>query len=533
MPQDPLYNVRDAVSRELIRKGFIADCFGTNFPLLTLLREAKVMEEVFQGTGIRNPYIYDYAHGSATQPGATINPTRKQMVNDSKYDIRFYEADLEVEETEYDLYNAAGDTQIVSQEAVDNYCLAKRLEMMVEMDAYQHGQWNSGSPGGSTAGVSTDRHFSSNGFDEVFNNGVDPGPFGNYYLLTGGVTRNGVTGQAYNSTPYYCGTPSGAASSITWPVFQRAVAQLSVLGAKAKVGFTGPFGWGAVATAFRTQSVTMQLDVKEGTDFGWRSINFNGINIHEDPLCPSSMAFNFLPGGNPAAFGSTSPAKYYDGSGGSTQLSPFTHSHVQGEWRECGGRHALPDGLEHPVRYEHRPGRGAVLHRSRGDGDAASEAGLRLELQHSGECDPEQHLVEHPLSETGDQRVSRSADTRHDYLRLQGSGCSKMPQVPVSILLSWAVRGLHVSDRHDGCADGCAVPRRLTPRRRLRRSDSIGSGTVERPFRLESVSRPVSLCPHLAARNCREHRIRQAGRLRPCSVYRSGSSLGGRLRRND
>lgn len=323
LPNDPTYNVRDAVSRDLIRKGFVADCFGINYPLITLLREAGVMEVVYQGTGVRNPYIYDFAHGSATEPGATITPTRKQMVNDSKYDIRFYESDIEVERTEYDLYNAPGDTQLVSQEAIDNYCMAKRLESMVEMDAYQHGQWNSGSPGGSSAGVQNDRHKSSNGFDEVFNNGVDPGPFGNYYLLTGGVTRNGVTGQAYNSTPYFCGTASGAAGSITWPVFQRAVAQLSVLGAKAKVGFTGPFGWGAVATSFRQQSVTMQLDVKEGTDFGWRSIDFNGIKIHEDPLCPSSAAFNFLPGGNPAAFGTVSAAKYYDGSGGSTQLSPF------------------------------------------------------------------------------------------------------------------------------------------------------------------------------------------------------------------
>ena len=322
-PLDPLYNYRDAVSRELIRKGFVADCFGTNYPLLTLLREAGVMDVLFQGTGIRNPFIYDYAHGSATEPGATINPTRKQMVTDSKFDIRFYESDLEIEETEYDLFNAAGDTQIVSQEAIDDYCLTKRLESMIEMDAYQHGQFNTGSPGGATTGVANDRHKSSNGLDEALNNGVDPGPFGNYYLLYGSVTRNGVTGQAYNSTPYYCGTSAGTASSITWPIFQRAVAQLSVLGAKAKVGFTGPFGWGAVATAFRTQSVTMQLDVKEGTDFGWRSIDFNGIKIHEDPLAPSSLAFNFLPGGNVGAFGSVSTAKYYDGSGGSTQLSPY------------------------------------------------------------------------------------------------------------------------------------------------------------------------------------------------------------------
>jgi hypothetical protein len=308
----------------MIRKGFVADCFGTNYSLLTLLKESGVMDVLFQGTGIRNPYIYDYAHGSATEPGATINATRKQMVSDSKFDIRFYEADLEIEETEYNLYNAPGDTQIVSQEAIDNYCLTKRLEMIVEMDAYQHGQWNSGSPGGTSAGVNNDRHKSSNGLDEALNNGVDCGPFGNFYQTYGGVTRNGVTGQVYNSTPYYCGTNSGAASSITWPIFQRAVAQLSVLGARAKVGFTGPFGWGAVATAFRTQAVTMQLDVKEGTDFGWRSINFNGINIHEDPLCPSSVAYNFLSGGNPQAFGSISTAKFYDGSGGSTALSPFT-----------------------------------------------------------------------------------------------------------------------------------------------------------------------------------------------------------------
>ena len=321
---DPLYNQRDAVSREMIRKGFVADCFGTNFPGMSILRNAGVMEAVFQGTGIRTPFIYDFAHGGATQPGATINPTRKQMVSDSKYDIRFYESDIEVERTEYDLYNAAGETQLVSQEAIDNYCMTKRLESIIEQDLFKHGQWNSGSPGGAAAGVADDRHKCSNGFDEVFNNGIDPGPFGNYYQLTGGVTRNGVVGQAYNSTPYYCGTSTGAAGSITYPTFLRATAQLTTLGAKAKVGLTSAFGWGAIALAFRQQAVIAALDVTTGTDFGWRSVNFDGISIHEDPLAPSSASWNVLPGGNPAAFGTTSTAKYYDGTGiSTTALSPF------------------------------------------------------------------------------------------------------------------------------------------------------------------------------------------------------------------
>ena len=142
---DPLYNQRDAVSREMIRKGTVIDWFGTNYPLMTLLREAGVIDLDFQGTAVRTPGIYDYAHGSATEPGATINPTRKQMVTDTKYDIRFMESDLEVERTEYGLYNAPGETQIADQEMIDNYCMTQRLESMVEMQAYQHGQWNSGS----------------------------------------------------------------------------------------------------------------------------------------------------------------------------------------------------------------------------------------------------------------------------------------------------------------------------------------------------------------------------------------------------
>jgi hypothetical protein len=323
MPQDPLYNDRDSASRDLVRYGLIFDNFGTNFPLMGLLRTAGVTDVLFQGTGVENAFIYDYANGSATQPGSTITPQRKQMATDSKFDERFYQANLPVEETVYKLYNAPGDTQKFSQDDLDTYCLTKKIESMLEMDAYRHGQPAAGSAGGAATGVADDRFDCMNGFDEAFNNAVDPSPFGNVYNLYGYITRNGVVGQAYNSTPFYCGTPTGAAASITWPVLQGAIAQLSVVGAKAKAGFVGPFGWGAIAVMLRQSAVIQQLNVAEGTDFGWRSINFTGITIHEDPLAPSSVAFNYLPGGNPAAYGNTSPAKYLDGAGSNTRLAPF------------------------------------------------------------------------------------------------------------------------------------------------------------------------------------------------------------------
>lgn len=321
-PQDPLFNNRDAASRELVRFGVIYDCFGTNFPFMGLMRSAGAAETLFRGTGILQALIYDYAFGSATQPGATITPQRKQMATQAKFDERFYQANIPVEQTNNKLYNAPGDTQLFSQEDLDTYCLTKKLESMLEMDAYRHGQPSAGNPGGNT-GVLDDRHNCSNGLDEGLNNGIDPSPFGNVYTYYGSTLRNGVTGQAYNSTPYYCGTAGGAASSITFPILQGALAQLSTIGARAKVGFTSAFGWGALAVMFRTSSWIKQGEVTEGTDFGWRSVDFGGFKIHEDPLCPSSLAWRYLPGGNPAAYGSASQAKFADGAGSNTRLVPF------------------------------------------------------------------------------------------------------------------------------------------------------------------------------------------------------------------
>jgi hypothetical protein len=322
-PTDPLFNYRDAASRELIRKGIIVDCFSTHFPLWGLMRERGAVDVLFQGTGLLHPTVYDVAFGASTVPGATITPQRKQMATDSKFDIRFYQSNLPVEETVYKLYNAPGDTQIFSQEELDTYCLTKKLEMMMELDAWRHGQPAAGNPGGAT-GVIDDRSNCMNGLDEAFNNGVDCGPFGNVYQYYGSILRNGATGGMYNSTPYYCGTATGQPSSFTYPILQGVTAQLEVIGGSAKDGFVGPFGWGAMAVTFRSQAVVIQNEVSENSDLGWRSINFNGTTMHSDPLAPSSVSFNYLPGGNPAAFGTTSQAKYADGVGSTTKLSPFT-----------------------------------------------------------------------------------------------------------------------------------------------------------------------------------------------------------------
>jgi hypothetical protein len=314
----------------LVRYGIIHDNFGTNFPLVGLLKEAGITEVLFQGTGIESAYIYDYAYGGATQPGDTITPQRKQMASDTIFDERFYQSNLPIDQTMYRMYNAPGDTQKFSQEDLDTYCMMKKIESMIEMDFYRHGQPASGQPGSPSGslGVSDNRWKAANGFDEAYNNGIDPSPFGNVYQYYGGQKRNGQVGQALNSVPYYCGTfVSGQTTtqvgSITYPVLEHYLAQLAVLGAKGRVAFANPFGFGAIAVMFRSAAVIQHLQVTEGTDFGWRSVDFGGWKVHEDPLAPSSTAWTYLPGGNPTAYGTTSAAKFLDGVGSNTKLVPF------------------------------------------------------------------------------------------------------------------------------------------------------------------------------------------------------------------
>jgi len=322
--QDPLYNEIDASTREAIRKNVISDCFFTDTPLQDILRRYGVVEDFLGGSGMVEAFQYARLQGKAVEPGQTVTVTRNQIASAAKYYEKAYATYTQIEDFELDVINRAGDTQIIDQRALLEANLISHLNTMLEMDGYRHGQPANGNPGG-TSGVSDDRSLSSNGFFEGFSNGIDPSPDGNVFTVTGGVTRNGVVGQAYNSTPYWCGQSNGYPGAITYPVLTNAVAQLLTLNGKAKVGITSPFGWAALVNMLRAIARVDQQSVKEGTDFGWPSVDFFGIKIYPDPLCPSAKTWNYLPGGNTAAYGTAAAnTNYVDGSGSTTKLGSYT-----------------------------------------------------------------------------------------------------------------------------------------------------------------------------------------------------------------
>jgi hypothetical protein len=320
---DPLYNDVDANTRESIRKNVVNECFFVDTPIQDILRRYGVVEDFLGGNGMMENFTYAHVQGKAVNPGQTVTVTRPQIDSAGKFYEKAYATFVQIEDFELDVLNRAGDTQIIDQRALLEANLVSQLNTMLEMDTYRHGQPSSSN--GGQIGVSDDRSLSSNGFFEGYSNGVDPSPDGNVFLTTGGVTRNGAIGQAFNSTPFYCGTSSGSNGPITYPILTNVVAQLLTLNGKAKVGITSPFGWAALVNMLRAIARVDQQSIKEGTDFGWPSVDFFGVKIYADPLAPSAKTWQYLPGGNPNAFGTAAPnTTFVDGSGATTKLTSYT-----------------------------------------------------------------------------------------------------------------------------------------------------------------------------------------------------------------
>jgi hypothetical protein len=320
---DPLYNDTDVATREAIRKNVIQECFFVDTPLQDILRKSGAVEEFLGGTGMMEPFNYAHVQGAAVTPGQTVTVTRPQISSAAKYQEKAYATFVQIEDFDLDVINRPGDTQILDKRALLEANLVSQLNTMLEMDLYRHGQPSAAN--GGTVGVSDDRSKASNGFFEGFSNGVDPSPDGNVFTTTGGVTRNGAVGQAYNSTPYFCGLANGAPGPISYNVLTNIIAQLQTLNGKPKCGITSPFGWAALVNMLRSIARVDQLQIKEGSDFGWPSINFFGVQIYADPLAPSGKTWNYLAGGNVAAFGAAAPnTTFVDGVGNNTKLGSYT-----------------------------------------------------------------------------------------------------------------------------------------------------------------------------------------------------------------
>lgn len=317
-PNDPLYNEIDATTLESVRKNVIFNNFFVQTAFQAKLRAAGALDPFLGGSAMMETFIYGRVQGQAVRPGQSVTIVRNPINTGFNWQEKAYVAWFPYDDWELDDGSGqggvinSGEARIINLYQVIMENAIEVIETMIEMDSYRHGQ-------APTAGVTDNRILNSNGVDEAFNNGIDPSPYGNVYQYYGGQIRNGVVGKALNSTPLYLGTPSGGVGQIDFNALMQLWAQCKVTGGEPDLGITNVFGFVAIANALDAQ----RRDISNTKhDIRFDGLNFNGVDIYASPLAPSSQAQNYIPlaGRNGSAGNNT----LTDGSGVSTQLSPFT-----------------------------------------------------------------------------------------------------------------------------------------------------------------------------------------------------------------
>ncbi len=322
---DPLYNEIDATNLESVRRNVVFDNLFVDTPFQAKLRKAGVMDPFLGGSGMMEGFIYGRVQGKAVAPGSTVTVTRQQLNTGMKFLPKAYVTWAPLDDWELDDGSGSGGVinsgpaMIANQYQILMENMTMTMNTMLEMDSFRHGQ-------ASGTGISDNRILNTNGLDEALNNGIDPSPFGNTYATYGGNTRNGVIGQALNSTPLWLGgTTAGATASVAattlngtgqidFNALMKLWAQCVVTGGKPDLGVTNVFGFAAVGNALDAQ----RRDVSNTKhDIAWDGFTFNGVDIYADPLAPSAIATDYIP--LAPASGKAGNSNLSDGSGSSTQ----------------------------------------------------------------------------------------------------------------------------------------------------------------------------------------------------------------------
>lgn len=318
MPTDPLYNEIDASNLESVRRNVVFNNLFVGTPFQAKLRRAGVWDEFLGGAGMMENILFGRTQGAAVNPGQTITVTRQQINTGIKFLPKAYATWYPLDDWEMDDGSGtggvinSGPSKIVDEYQLYMENLVLTMNTMQEMDSFRHGQTAS-------ATVGDNRVKTINGLDEALNNGIDPSVYGNIYKSYGGQLRNGNIGIALNSTPVYCGTPSGGTGQIDFAVLMQLWSQCKVTGGNPSLGITNVFGFKAVAIALDAQ----RRDVSNTRhDIQWDGLNFNGVDIYADPLAPSAQAQNYIALGA-AQGGGQGNASLVDGVGSSTQTVAF------------------------------------------------------------------------------------------------------------------------------------------------------------------------------------------------------------------
>lgn len=197
----------NATTLKVIRPKVIADlAFKKKSPFLAYLRAHALPHS--GGAFIQNTFLYGKTIGGPYAKGDTFDLSTQQILDATKFDMRYYEQNDTQYLEDIDVENR-GEAMVFSIIKAHQEALMLTMNENLAIEMYRHGQ-----PIGT--GVADNRVTSVNGAAEMLNDGVTSSWDGNTFPTYGQNTRNGTIGAALNSVPFFHGDSTGAAGAIVY-----------------------------------------------------------------------------------------------------------------------------------------------------------------------------------------------------------------------------------------------------------------------------------------------------------------------------
>ena len=266
---DPALSELNSVTLQEIYPRTVEDEFFLATPFLAYLRD-HCLVPFSGGAFMQSPIRYAPLIGGFYAPGATFNITKRQTLTAIQFTTRYVYVSIPEYKEEIQVENK-GDLAVASILDADMQNGVDTINAIVAIACNQNGQ---------TAG----RELAINGWPEAINNGVDPSYDGNIYTSYGQQTRNGAIGSALNSTPQWCGTPTGATGAISYSLLEEGYQDASIGKKEPNLGVGNK-----AVIAYIKEKIQVQQRFQQERDPVWgvMGFRFNNAMILKDDYFPS------------------------------------------------------------------------------------------------------------------------------------------------------------------------------------------------------------------------------------------------------
>lgn len=208
---DPILDELNSTTYQELWDRNLQDNFFKNAPTLAYLRNSNSFVAFSGGAFLQMPFVLAGTIGGWFSQGASFNLAKPQLLGDLRFDLKQVEDNITEELIELSLNRGP----LARFSLVDTHMsiAMNTINSRINISLWRHGQ-------ASASTVSDNRVLYTNGFSEIYNDGVTNSWDGNIFTTYGTATRTAsIYNSGLNSIPYFCGEANGAAGSITYNIF--------------------------------------------------------------------------------------------------------------------------------------------------------------------------------------------------------------------------------------------------------------------------------------------------------------------------